>query len=218
MTAPNPRIRTLSRRLLPAAAAVLFALAGCKSKSGSGGDSAGGKFRDPLVYGPTRIPPQNVPVRERDGVGSRDRDPLTTPTSRSDSKSATGYSDGPERFKGTFVPNVASTPAALASRRGDGDELKIADTPDNRVPLKQVGGVETPESPRPDDKGAEPLFTELEKYGVKRENRSLTTEDGRYTFRASMPWNGATRQYTGVGATPAEAVQQVLEQVVADRK
>jgi hypothetical protein len=216
MTAPNPRTRTLTRRLLPAAVAVLFALSGCKTRSGSGGDSAGGKFRDPLVYGPTRIPPQNVPVRERDGVGIRD--PLTTPTSRSDSKGGTGYSDGPERFRGTYIPNESSTPAALASRRGDGEELKIADTPDNRVPLRQVGGVEAPENPPADDRSVEPLFAELEKYGVKRADRSLAAEDGRYTFRASMPWNGATRQYTGVGATAGEAVKQVLEQVVADRK
>lgn len=232
MTAVNPRTRTPTTVRLAAAAglAALLALSGCKStnKDGGGKDSAtttGGKKRDPLVYGPTRIPPQNVPLPERDAIGRRKGDPLTTPTARSD-RPGVGYSDDPERFKGTFIPGAGSTPAALAAKGRDGEELKIADVPDNRVPLKLAGGVLPPGvGPGEGVGGAaagavDPQFAELAKYGVKAEDRSLTQEDGQFVFRAAVPisGSGAKRQYTGVGATAADAVKQVLDQVVADRK
>lgn len=216
MTAPNPRTRMCSRRTTVAGLALLFALSGCKSKEGSTRDG-GGKFRDPLVYGPARIPPQNVPVRERDGT-ARGTDPLVSPTGRHDARTGSGYSDGPDRFKGSYTPNSDTTPAALAAKMRDGEELKI-DAPDNRVPLKQAGGVQPAVGVEVPTDGTEPLYAELAKYGVRAESRSLAQEEGKFVFRASVPisGNGARRQYTGVGATAAEAVKQVTDQVVADR-
>lgn len=220
MTTANPRIRLLSRWACVAALVGAFALSGCKSRDGNGGSvggtgSSGGKVRDPLVYGPSRIPPQNVPLPER-GVGSKDRDPLTAPVG----KTGSGYSDDPQRFKGTYIPGPGTTPAALAARTRDDDTLKI-DTPDNRVPLRQTGAVIPAGATEVGSPDVDGLLRELEtKYGVKREDRSLLQEDGEFTFRASVPisGNGAKRQYTGVGTTAKDAVKQVLDQVAADRR
>ena len=118
MTTTNPRPRTLCRLALSAGLVVSSALvAGCKSKDGG---SPVAKIRDPLVYGPNRIPPQNVPVPDRDGVGSKGTaDPLIgSPTAASGDKNGVGYSDDPERFKGTYIPSESSTPAALAGGCG----------------------------------------------------------------------------------------------------
>ncbi len=221
MTATNPRTRTSCRRASAAWLVVLLALAGCKSTKDS---DATAKNRDPLVYGSTHIPPQNVPVPDRNGIGAKGTksDPLLDrPVGKSNDKTGVGYSDDPDRFKGTFIPGVGSTPAALAGkgRDKDGDELKI-DTPDNRVPLRQVGGVE-PAASVPAGDATEPLYTELAKYGSKPENRTLVRDDsGTYIFRASVPISaeGAKREYQGAGKTANDAVKQVLDQVVSDRK
>ena len=223
MTVPNPRTRTLGRRVGAAVLAVVLALAGCKS-SGDGGSGGGaGKSRDPLVYGPNRIPPQNVPLPDRGGLGAKGKaDPLIgAPTGKSGDKSGVGYNDDPSRFKGPVVTGPGTAPASLAGKAKDGDELKIDD--DKRVPLTPAGGVTTgiPRDPVPElGSGVDGLFSELEKYGAKRDDRSLGREGGQYVFQASVPigGNGAKRQYTGVGATATEAVKQVLDQVVADRK
>ena len=208
MTAANPRTRTLCRRAGTAALMAVLALAGCKSSGG--GDGGSGRGRDPLVYGPNRIPPQNVPVPDRGGIGSKGKtDPLIgAPTGKPLDKSGVGYSDGPERFKGPVVPGPGTTPAALAGKK-DGDELKI-DGSENRVPLRPAGGVTPTAGVGPASEfaggaeaggGVDALFGELEKYGVKRDDRSLGRESGQYLFRASVPisGNGARRQYTGVG-------------------
>ncbi|MBA4186801.1 MAG: hypothetical protein C0467_02160 [Planctomycetaceae bacterium] len=224
MTATNPRTRILSRRACIAGLAGFLALTGCKSRDSGGEVGAGGaptKIRDPLVYGPTRIPPQNVPLPERGGIGAKGRaDPLTTPAGKNGDKTGVGYSDSPDRFKGAYNPGPGTAPAALAGKNLDAEELKI-DTPDNRVPLRQASGVlpaGSVEAPSPP--GLEPLFSELAKYGVTRADRTLVQENGDYTFRASVPisGNGAKRQYTAVGKTGNEAVKQVLDQVIADRK
>lgn len=223
MTVTNPRTRILSRWACCAGLAGLLALSGCKSRDGGGnvsGGAAPSKVRDPLVYGPgARIPPQNVPLPERGGIGSKGRDPLTTPTGKSGDKTGVGYSDGPDRFTGGYNPGPSTAPASLAGKNNDPEELKI-DTPDNRVPLRQTGAVMPAGEIEPATPGLEPLFTELAKYGVTRADRSLMQENGDYTFRASVPisGNGAKRQYTGLGKTGNEAVKQVLDQVVADRK
>lgn len=224
MTATNPRPRTFHRSACAAGLAVLLALTGCKSKDGGGGIFGGGsspeKSRDPLVFGPSRIPPQNVPVPDRGGVGSKGKsDPLTTPASKNGDKTGVGYSTDPERFKGTYIPGVGSTPASLASKLNDGNELKI-DTPDNRVPLRPGGEVKPAGNFEAAGDGVEALYAELEKYGVKPANRRLTQEDGQYVFRASVPisGNGAVRGYEERGATANEAVKRLLDQVVADRK
>ncbi len=223
MTAYNPRTRSFFRRAWLVGVVALFALAGCKTKDGNG-SGATTKPRDPLVYGPTRIPPQNVPVSERGGVGSAGPkiDPLKDRSvGSSGDKTGVGYADGPERFRGTHVPGPATTPAALAAKANDSEELKI-DTPDFRVPLRQVGGTLPvgggTASPPPE--GLDQLYAELAKYGVTPSARSLTQENGEYTFRAAVPIsdNGAKRQYAGVGRTAAEAVKQVLDQLQSDGK
>lgn len=208
MTADTLRTRrTLRRWAFALSAAGLLALAGCKtSKEATGTGVGGGRKNDPLVYGPTRIPRQDLPLPERDrGIGTKGKaDPLTTPTGREKA----GYTDDPERFKGTVLPGKTTTPASLAGRMNDGEELKI-ETPG--VTLQPVGGA----LPADLGEGVSPLFDRLEKAGVKREDRTLGRENGKYVFRASVVISaeGARREYTGEGATAYEAVKQVVDQV-----
>ena len=228
MTATNPRSRTAFRLACAAGFVALFALTGCKStKDGGNATTTGGKSRDPLVYGPNRIPPQNVPVPDRGAVGAKGTksDPLLErPVSKNGDKTGVGFSDDPSRFKGTYIPGVGSTPAALAGHKGDGDALKI-DTPDGndtRVPLRPGGGgggvmpaaaIETGDA-------LQPLYEELAKYGAKREDMQLSQENGQHVFRASVPisGSGAKSEYSGIGTTPSAAVKQVIDQVLADRR
>jgi hypothetical protein len=219
MTTPYRQSRSLCRLATTAGLAMLFALAGgCKSKDGG----SPGKS-DPLMAGPGRIPPQNLPLPDRGGIGSKGKtDPLIgNPTGKPGDKSGVGYNDDPERFKGTHIPGAGSTPAALAGKGRDGDELKIDDGT-RGVPLTPAGGMVGSTAPVApvEANEADGLFTELARYGVTRDDRSLGRENNQYVFRASVPisGNGAKRQYTGVGETAQEAVKQVLDQVIADRK
>jgi len=223
MTVPSPQTRGLLRRTWLVGVVGLCALAGCKFRDGETGGGLS-KPRDPLVYGPTRIPPQNVPVSDRGGVGTGGpkSDPLKDRTiGGGTDRSGVGYSDGPERFRGTYVPGPATAPAALAARK-DGEELKI-DTPDSRVPLRQTGGTLPPEAGEASAVATpklEELYAELARYGVRPDARSLSEENGGFTFRAAVPIgeNGARRQYSGVGKTAAEAIRQVLEQLAQDER
>jgi hypothetical protein len=192
----------------------LLALAGCKTdKDAKGASVARGK--DPLLNGPNLIPRQNVPVPDRATGPRAQGDPLTTPTG-----GKVGYNDDAERFKGTFIPGKNSTVAALTSRLKDGEELKIADTTSG-VPLTPAGGLSGGLSgggPLVPPEDLDPQFAQLEKYGVKAEDRSLERDGAKYTFRATVPLkSGARRQYVGLGATGREAVQQVLDQVVTEK-
>jgi hypothetical protein len=219
MTAINPRTRSIYRWPGFIGLAALLALAGCKSNNSDNGT----RNTDPLVGG--RIPPQNVPLPDRGGIGANGKpsDPLLgSPTSKPPDKNGVGYSDDPSRFKGTYIPSPSSTPAALASKLKDDEELKIDDNA-NRVPLQQTGAA-VPSKPVDQGTGLDALYRELEKYGWKREDRPLGQENGEYVFRASVPRmggngaNGAKLQVTGVGPTPEEAVKQALDQVIQDRK
>ena len=197
MTAGNPRTRTFRYRACAVGFVALSALVGCKSSEGGKGSGGG---RDPLVYGPNRIPPQNVPVPERGGVGVKGTkgDPLLErPVGKNGDKSGISYNDDPARFKGQHVPGPGSTPAALAGKTKDGDELKI-DTPDNRVPLQPAGGVVPVEG----GSGVDALYRDLEKYGVRREDQSLTREDGKYAFRAAIVAQRARSAPIKASATP----------------
>jgi hypothetical protein len=215
MTAASAQSRSMSCRACTVGILALIALAGCRSSDG--GKGSGG--RDPLVYGPNRIPPQNVPLHDRGGVGAKNTktDPLLErPVGKTGDRSGFGYKDDPARFKGTHIPGPDTTPAALAGRTGDGDELKI-DAPDNRVPLQPTGGVIPIES----DAGmaVDGLLRELEKFGVRKEDRSLAREEGKYLFQASVTnANGTKRAYQGRGDTANDAVKQVLDQVAMDRR
>ena len=199
-----------ARRWVGCACAVaLLVLAGCKTDKEAQGTGVS-RGKDPLVHGPTRIPRTDLPIPDRatGTKGGPKLDPLTMPTG-----GKAGYSDDPERFKGTFIPGKASTPASLAGRLKDDEGLKIADT--DGVKLTGGTGANGLEAPR----DVEPLLTELEKYGVKREDRTLEREGNQWVFRASVPiGNGARRQYTGASDTAAESVKQVADQIAADRK
>jgi hypothetical protein len=217
MTATNPRTRFLCKWPRVIGMLVLLALIGCKSNN----SDSGTRSQDPLVGGPSRIPPQNVPLPDRGGIGANGKpDPLLgSPTGKPPDKTGVGYSDDPSRFKGTYIPSPSSTPAALAGNLKDGDALKI-DGNENRVPLQQTG-ASLPSKQGELDSGLDSLYSELEKYGCKREDRSLGQENGDYVFRAAVPrigGNGAKLQVTGAGKTPEEAVKQALDQVVMDRK
>jgi hypothetical protein len=199
------------RWALAVSVVLLAALVGCKTdKETKGTGVARGK--DPLVYGPTRIPRQDLPVPDRATGPNGKTDPLTTPTG-----GKAGYTDDPERFKGTYIPGKSSVPAALAGRRNDSDELKIADTPAG-VTLTQTGG--TLSGGLVPTESVEPLYTQLAQYGVKSEDRTLERENGQWVFRAAVPisGNGARRQYTGTGATAVEAIKQVADHIATDRK
>lgn len=217
MTTTNPRTRILARRAFAVGLAAIFGLAGCKSTDGSASKNKPG---DPLVFGPSRIPPQNVPLPDRAVANPKGgkSDPLFD---RPVGRTGAGYSDDPERFKGTYIPGPNSTPAAMAAKKNtDSDELKIAAPADNRVPLRSTGGGVEPAGASEVASNTEALYAELAKYGGKPLDRPVQLENGTFSFRASVPntANGTQRQYEGIGATAAEAVKQVLEQVAADRK
>jgi hypothetical protein len=192
--------------------AALVLIVGCKSSNSDSGTRG-----DPLVRGPN-IPPQNVPFPDRGGVGANGKDPLTTPTSKTPEKTGVGYGDDPARFKGTYIAGPNSVPAALAGKMRDGEELKI-DGNENRVPLQQAGGV-SPSKPYEQSAAVESLYRELERYGCKGGDRTLTQENGQFVFRASLTRpgaNGARLLCTETGATPEEAIKKVLDDVSNDQ-
>jgi len=209
-------MRADTRTRLPLLAACGFALlfAGCKDKPTTGGIAR----NDPLLGG-NRIPPQNVPVPDRGTAGNKSKpfDPLMTPVGSKDTKSGAGYTDDPQRWKGRpYSPNMGSVPASLAGRGKDGDELKIED-PTRGVPLQPAGGP-IPAGDADLAASADLQLQQLREYGVAKGNYSFTRENGSVVFRANVPSpTGATQGFTGVGANPAEAVKQVLDQVKANR-
>jgi hypothetical protein len=169
MSAINPRMRSIIYWPGAIGLAALLALTGCKSDNSNNSS----RNNDPLVGG-TRIPPQNVPVPDRGGVGANGKtDPLmASPTSKPPDKTGVGYTDDPARFKGTYIPSASTMPAALAGNLKDGEELKI-DGNENKVPLLQTGAV-SPGKPLAQSADLAAIYSELEKYGCKPENRSLS--------------------------------------------
>lgn len=207
---PRPGRRRFRRLGGAVGLALLLVAVGCKSKDGGGSGSLT-KGNDPLVMGPGRIPKQNIPIPDR-GTAGKDRDPLLgSPAGRAgDNKTGASYSSDPERWKGgPFIPGTSSTPAALAGFPRDDEGLRI-ESRDGGV--RPTGGT----LPASDLDG---LLAELQKYGVKRGGYEFDREGGSAIFRARVPiGDDRTREYTGRGATPAEAVRQVLENVKSDRR
>lgn len=214
-------MRAATRIRLPVFAACGFALAvclvGCKDKP-----TTGGVARNDPLFGNSRIAPQNIPVPDRGTAGgnkARPFDPLMTPVGSKDTKTGAGYTEDPQRWKGgPYVPNKGSVPASLAGRVKDGDELKIED-PNRGVPLQPAGGT-IPVGDADLAASADLQLQQLREFGVTTGNYSFTRENGSIIFRANVPnpTSGATQGFTGVGATPGEAVKQVLDQVKASRK
>lgn len=216
----HARFVTSRRGACALLAGVLLAAIGCKSRDG-GIASGPGKGPDPLVAGPGRIPKQNLPVPDRGlagGSGGKSKpDPLLgSPTG----KTGSGYTDDPDRWKGgPFVPNAATTPAALSGRtKEDGEGLKI-DNPGG-VTLQPTGGTFPPDGPDAKSSAAvEPLLAELAKYGVKRGNYTLARLNGEFVFDVLVQRkDGTNHSYSGKGPTAADAVQQVLTQIKSDWK
>ncbi|MBN9520419.1 hypothetical protein J0H58_18140 [bacterium] len=187
------RPHTAARRLAVLAAALALA-PGCKSREGStGGGSAAAPRPDPLVAGPGRIPRQNIPLPDR-GTGTAGKtkaDPLLG------------------------SPGPACTPAALTARaKDDGFGLKI-DSPGG-TPLTPASGTATAATEQPPD--VAPLYAQLKGFGVERVDYTVTREGERFLFQARVPiGNGAVRGYSGAGATEADAMRQVLDQIRLDR-
>jgi hypothetical protein len=215
---PNPhRANAIGRGVrgvLGVALVAGLAAVGCKSRETGGGLARGG---DPLMGGPGRIPPQNVPVPDRGTAGGKGKtDPLVTPVTRPSEKTGVGYTNDPDRFKGPpYVPNSGTVPAALAGQPKDGDELKIPSS--GGVPLRPAGGS----VPADTDAAAvaDRELQQLQVYGVTRGNYGFEHGDAGYVFRAKVPEKagGAAREFVGTGATPTDAVKQVLDQLKADR-
>jgi len=190
----------------------LLVLSGCKTDKDAKGTGTGvSRGKDPLVYGPSRIPQQNLPIPDRaTGPAGGKPDPLTTQVG-----GKVGYNADPERFKGTVIPGVSSTPASLTSRIRDGDELKI-ESPG--VTLTQIGGT-LPGGELEAPQAVEPLYKQLEqKYGVKPADRTLELENGQWMFRASVVIgkDGARRQYSGAAGTAPDAIKQVVDQLAVE--
>ena len=212
LTSQRNSRRLVRRWVAVACAAGLIALSGCKHDKQANGTGVSRGKNDPLfASGPNLIPRQNVPIPDRATGPSGRRDPLVSPTGGKPGEKV-GYTDDPERFKGTYIPGKPSTPAALAGRIKDGEELKIDDT--GGVPLTPAGGP-LPGGALPAPTGVEPLYAQLEKLGVKREDRSLVRENGKWVFRASVvrTAEGAKTQYSGQGNSAYEAVRQVVNQL-----
>ncbi|QJW96163.1 hypothetical protein [Frigoriglobus tundricola] len=206
---PHP----LRRWAACAGAVALLVLAGCKSDKDAKGNGTGvARGKDPLVYGPNLIPKQNMPIPDRaTGPAGGKPDPLTTPTGGG----KVGYNADPERFKGPVILGTSSTPASLAGRIRDGDELKI-ESPG--VTLTQVGGT-LPGGDLEAPQAVDSLYKQLEqKYGVKPADRNLERENNQWVFRASVVIgkDGARRQYSGAAGTAPDAIKQVIDQLAIE--
>src|SRR5207302_744661 len=131
--------------------------------------------------GPTKIPPQNIPVSDR-GIGSKGRgDPLLTPTGRPGENTGASNAGEQDRFKGgPFIPSDKSTPAALAAKpRNDGEELRIDSVGGST--LQPAGGFTSSgdSSAVPDD-----VAKELKKFGWEPGNGWFSRGDnGEVVFR-----------------------------------
>ena len=198
------------------AVGLLLIAGGCKSKDGNGKVAS----NDPLINGPGRIPKQNIPVPDRGTAGGTKRtDPLLgSPTSGTRANAGTGYTDDPARFKGgPYVPGPSGSPAALAGRtKDDGEGLRIA-TPGG-VPLTPAGGM-LAAGPAPTGP-SDVTLGELANFGVKRSDYRVIRDGNPYKVRVRVPIaeSGPVRSFTGRGPNEAAAVQQVVEQIKAERK
>lgn len=217
MTVTNTTIR----RLCVAALVGASLAAGCKSKDKDGGVARGsGGGRDPLLTGPGRIEPQNLPLPERGGTaGGRRGDPLLgSPTGRPNSERS-GYSDDPERFKGVYVPGPGSVPAFLSGRTRDDEGLKL-ERPDAGPVTPASASMPPAAIPSAPPAASVPTATvrSLEDLGLRRGDYTLEQDATGFTLRVrrELP-SGGVRQYTERGATEAEAINNMIQQLKGDR-
>lgn len=212
--------RALARSVCVAALVGASLAAGCKSKDTNGGvarGAGGGSRSDPLLTGPGRIEPQNLPLPERGGTANGRRgDPLLgSPTGRPNNERS-GYTDDPERFKGTYIPGPGSVPAYLSGRSRDGDELKI-ERPDPG-PVSPASASLPPAAIPSGGATSGARLSSLEEMGLRRGDYTVEQDAGGVTLRVrrELP-GGGVRQYTERGATEAEAVANMISQLKGDR-
>jgi hypothetical protein len=130
-----------------------------------------------------------------------------------------------------FRPGPAVTTAALAGF-SSGNDLVIDDrsprpASGGPIPLKPLENSALPTShaptPMSDPKTGgltvEMLTEQLRKIGA-RPYAPVKLTNGDYEFRCAVPINdqGATRSYTGTGASPLAAVRNVYEQIRTDSR
>lgn len=213
-------LRPFVRPALTAALAAALGLtpAGCKwFGGGKDGEATPKTAGDPLLG--MRIPPQDVPTRDRGGVAGGKRDPLmTTPAGRRPRPDSDALPPRTSNDPGRppYRPSLATTPAALAGFAADAD-LDL----NRRPPNSSTDGDGTGPVPlKPAALGAayDKLAAELKAAGATLAGPTRTG-DG-YTLRATVPTDGdppGTRSYDGVGPTAAAAAESALEQIKGDR-
>lgn len=220
------------RLLWHLASALILPLAiagsGCKSKTGAAGPLS---RNDPLMSD-QRIPPTSVPLPEpHGGLGNRNRrnDPLLgSPTSHSREGVGASRREDVDRWKGTYIPSQATTPAALtATLRNNHSDLVLTDRPDEResgkgVKLQLAGGI--PPAPGPANTPAnlglipQVLQEDLKSLGIQRGDYELARlPSGEYAIRARViRSNGTTTLYEEVGPSAAAATQKLIDQLRTD--
>jgi hypothetical protein len=212
------------RLTLAVALAAAVLASGCKSKDKDGGVARGSGGRsDPLLAGPGRIAPQNLPVPDRGGTaGGRRSDPLLgSPTARPTERS--GYTDDPDRFRRPHIPGAGSVPAALAGRARDDEMLKIERPggPDPLTAVQPAGGVLPPAAVPAARTPPADALKEIELEALVKPNGDYAVEPDAagYTCRARVPigGDGPVRQYTGTGPTAADAIAEVVKNIKSDR-
>ena len=230
---PQRVIRCVAVLLL----ATSVATAGCKwlgGGSGGGNSDSPRSNGDPLLG--NRIPPQDVPVPERGGYARDRKDPLlTSPAGRDKGKSgdragskgdSNDVSALPPRASGKepYRPTLETTPAALAGGLIPDKELSM----DRRPPTPATGGTgpvpltaSIPGSTKPSGfgDGFDVATKYLKATGAKWDGPFKEGEQ--YVVRVSVPISqdqpAPVRRYEGMGATPAAAIQQAVEQIRTDR-
>lgn len=211
-------LRPFARPALTAAlvAALGGTPVGCKWFGGGKDSEAAPKTAgDPLLG--MRIPPQDVPTRDRGSPAGGKRDPLmTTPAGRRPRPDSDALPPRTSNDPGRppYRPSTATTPAALAGFAPDAD-LDL-----NRRPAKPDGDSTGPVPLKPVKLGTayDKLAAQLKAAGATLAGPTKTGSE--YTLRATVPTEGdppGSRSYDGVGATAVAAAESALEQIQADR-
>jgi hypothetical protein len=214
MTRPPPFAVRLARRLFVAGLSVTFVASapGCRMFDRFDGEKDGGTgnrhrddvatTRDPLLGG-RLIPKQDIPIPGKsDMAGSRDpllrggsvsrdrKDPFRLgPEDTSAALAGKPRDDVPRLDERTAPANAGRGPVAFGKKGGDGPIAASVPSLDNQL-------------------------EDLRRLGAKFASPTKDA-NGEYAFAAEVAQghDGPTRRYEGAGATPGEAVRQVLEQV-----
>ncbi|MFO0937458.1 MAG: hypothetical protein U0798_13185 [Gemmataceae bacterium] len=204
------RPRTRRHLVGVAVVALVVSTNGCKlfdrSRDGGTGNGTDVATRDPLLGG-RLIPKQDIPIPGKSDL-AESKDPLFRAGQAANNNRREPFQLGPE-----------NTSAALAGKPRD-DVPNLDDTRNNAsrgpVPFKPSGRTDAPLTasiPNLDNQ-----LSDLQRLGAKF-NQPTRDQNGEYVFSAewSASTDGPTRRYNGAGITAGAAVNQVLEQIKADR-